>query len=200
MRRFERGEVYPRVGGGAEEKGDGASGDAGLSPRGRGSPRLRLRMRSRVGSIPAWAGEPSRSPGSRRRCTVYPRVGGGARAVGDRGGVVKGLSPRGRGSRRPAIVTQLGRRSIPAWAGEPACSASFVALYSVYPRVGGGTHFVGLGTPLRRGLSPRGRGSRGPRGADGRGIWSIPAWAGELPIRAAGPEHPAVYPRVGGGA
>ena len=69
----------------------------------------------------------------------------------------------------------------------------------VYPRVGGGNVVVSFALRDEFGLSPRGRGkrlrhqSRQPR----RG--SIPAWAGETPIRYILSSYAKVYPRVGGG-
>ena len=56
----------------------------GLSPRGRGNPIVRMPGMARyiiVGSIPAWAGEPSDLDDRGQRqpvaSLVYPRVGGG---------------------------------------------------------------------------------------------------------------------------
>ena len=52
-----------------------------------------------TGSIPAWAGEPTKGKDQQGQSKVYPRVGGGTL-------VVKG-------------VVQESSWSIPAWAGEP---------------------------------------------------------------------------------
>ena len=160
--------VYPRVGGGTR----GPTGPAdcpmsqGLSPRGRGNRSLIVAIRAsrsgvypRVGggtmkpvvapargegSIPAWAGEPTRASRTAGRSRVYPRVGGGT-TVGRAGcRCSRGLSPRGRGNRR--VRCGPGRRfgSIPAWAGEPMSYDDEVSSNShrVYPRVGGGTKFA----------------------------------------------------------
>ena len=90
-------------------------------------------------------------------------------------------------------------RSIPAWAGEPGLPTIPAAATWVYPRVGGGTLLNNGDHELSLGLSPRGRGNRRCRTSAGRGVGSIPAWAGE-PIQVLGTTNPEeVYPRVGGG-
>ena len=52
----------------------------------------------------------------------------------------------------------LASRSIPAWAGETACSSSPSYASRVYPRVGGGNGDDDMDTMAIGGLSPRGRG------------------------------------------
>ena len=69
--------VYPRVGGGTQISEWADYGVAGLSPRGRGNPNLRVGRLWRGRSIPAWAGEPKSQSGQTMAWPVYPRVGGG---------------------------------------------------------------------------------------------------------------------------
>ena len=172
----------------------------GLSPRGRGSLLRNEYELVDFGSIPAWAGEPSRRPWSTCRIRVYPRVGGGARWIYRDVSQRQGLSPRGRGSRRGSIADRRSLGSIPAWAGEPASRRHRHYRTGVYPRVGGGAWLDRSDDRQAEGLSPRGRGS--PEGVvvtfkmDG----SIPAWAGEPQISASVASLSRVYPRVGGGA
>ena len=109
----------------------------------------------------------------------------------------EGLSPRGRGNHAVGHADVLDLGSIPAWAGEPHDCGGAADYPRVYPRVGGGT-FAPLAPSLPQtglsprgrgnrddlvtlacGLSPRGRGNRGARLPFGRGLRSIPAWAGE---------------------
>ena len=124
----------------------GRSPICGLSPRGRGNlVRLAAAWNCLCRSIPAWAGEPV----DHSRCRsifpdrVYPRVGGGTRPgqadYPARPALRYGLSPRGRGNRRCWDGEYTGSRSIPAWAGEPSCTARSPFQPGVYPRVGGGT-------------------------------------------------------------
>ena len=114
-----RWQVYPRVGGETGYPRGAPGAIDGLSPRGRGN-RLAARSKARrYGSIPAWAGKPPTAPcrGSVER--VYPRVGGET-YISRRGiGEIQGLSPRGRGNRRPGAAAAAGDGSIPAWAGKP---------------------------------------------------------------------------------
>ena len=90
----------------------------GLSPRGRGKQRRRRRGRGGGGSIPAWAGETEARMARMRTGGVYPRVGGGNRALLAHPAEKAGLSPRGRGKRPVGIARIALQGSIPAWAGE----------------------------------------------------------------------------------
>ena len=152
--------VYPRVCGGTILGNIGANPALGLSPRVRGNlPRCRqCRQPSR--SIPACAGEPSRSSKSQTPSRVYPRVCGGTRRpdaviaaapmVYPRvcGGTrptrkpthtTEGLSPRVRGNPDVPVDVPVHDRSIPACAGEPLARRPVVRPAGVYPRVCGGT-------------------------------------------------------------
>ena len=53
-----RNRVYPRVGGGTVDSESESVSVSGLSPRGRGNRDDPTGRRDRIGSIPAWAGEP----------------------------------------------------------------------------------------------------------------------------------------------
>ena len=171
--------VYPRVGGGAGSSRGRRRTSAGLSPRGRGSLHRVAARRQHGGSIPAWAGEPRQEERLRATSRVYPRVGGGALFVTLESGTERGLSPRGRGSPRRHVHGRGLRGSIPAWAGEPTRRAGTWTASRVYPRVGGGAVHTRASPCPRRGLSPRGRGSRLVVADHSRGRRSIPAWAGE---------------------
>ena len=162
--------------------------DSGLSPRMRGNPPHHSRTprahagelwpnRYRFRSIPAHAGEPSRSPG-------------------------QGLSPRMRGNHLDIGV--LG--SIPAHAGEPMQVGFTVRAYRVYPRACGGTTSATLGRahagePPGRfdGLSPRMRGNRKPTCRPRMRVSSVypRACGGTREARAFG-DLPGLSPRMRG--
>ena len=129
--------VYPRVGGEPPNFTHAATGGMGLSPRGRGTPKLGSPARSIGGSIPAWAGNPRARLSWQSWLTVYPRVGGEPQHRAPRPLMSQGLSPRGRGTPigQRFVVPCLG--SIPAWAGNPSSPSSSSGTSSVYPRVGG---------------------------------------------------------------
>ena len=89
-------------------------------------------------SIPAWAGETDEYRICHVLPEVYPRVGGGNSRWICNLPLYRGLSPRGRGKQRCRKYDKYKRGSIPAWAGETACSSVGSAANWVYPRVGGG--------------------------------------------------------------
>ena len=92
--------------------------DNGLSPRMRGNLPITNRGIVRLGSIPAYAGEPRLSAVTQYVRRVYPRVCGGTAAVLLPSPGSGGLSPRMRGN--PMAAGAGGARgSIPAYAGEP---------------------------------------------------------------------------------
>ena len=131
--------VYPRVGGGTSRFGGQQPQCQGLSPRGRGN-HVHVDTPFRwAGSIPAWAGEPTRKLVIVNMSKVYPRVGGGTTPLPGGGSAAGGLSPRGRGNLGRVLEGQSEDGSIPAWAGEPASCTSAGTWSWVYPRVGGGT-------------------------------------------------------------
>ena len=90
--------VYPRVCGGTG--GGAAVGMAalGLSPRMRGNLQLIRHNHADVGSIPAYAGEPSSGGQYGNDRQVYPRVCGGTARTGPVSAQKVGLSPRMRGN------------------------------------------------------------------------------------------------------
>ena len=187
------------MGGGNQAGAAVGAGHHGLSPRGRGKPRLWSARLQRLGSIPAWAGETESSFNYGRDLGVYPRVGGGNawwRQYRDRG---YGLSPRGRGKLCAGSDDGADDGSIPAWAGETKYRALKASRSAVYPRVGGGNGF-GVGRPYPgQGLSPRGRGKPAGTRYSVTLTGSIPAWAGETRRLLFRQRSDRVYPRVGGG-
>ena len=72
-----------------------------------------------MGSIPAWAGQPSANCYLMSLLKVYPRVGGATPSNSDVTQQKNGLSPRGRGNPGRAQARPCSSRSIPAWAGQP---------------------------------------------------------------------------------
>ena len=121
----------------------------------------------------------------------------------------KGLSPRVRGNQSEGIAVHLGKRSIPACAGEPltrqrgiqilAAATNVLAQPEVYPRVCGGTIRTSVRINGADGLSPRVRGNLFKGIVDDGIDGSIPACAGEPGRRQCGENQITVYPRVCGG-
>ena len=171
------------------------------------------------GSIPACAGEPSPPTSPPPRTPVYPRVCGGTQVTPQplgrpcglsprvRGTVrfvgapypAPGLSPRVRGNPNAIAITPVISGSIPACAGEPGKRTPRAALFTVYPRVCGGTLAEEVAWESAAGLSPRVRGNlMGGRAGVGSER-SIPACAGEPIARRLPLTKEPVYPRVCGG-
>ena len=191
--------VYPRVCGGTLFLGSRMSPWTGLSPRVRGNRVTTWRAYWIRRSIPACAGEPNcclnRVPASR----VYPRVCGGTTSAAANGRRRKGLSPRVRGNRHGTDLCGPWQRSIPACAGEPPISYTSHIAVLVYPRVCGGTPLTAQSAEFLIGLSPRVRGNPTCTIAPSCGGGSIPACAGEPPLRYVPADVCSVYPRVCGG-
>ena len=114
--------VYPRVGGGNTLVNSAADFAQGLSPRGRGKRHRDNRGFDEGWSIPAWAGEKSRTACKAAPSAVYPRVGGGNPIHSYRELHLRGLSPRGRGKPVTGVAEDESAGSIPAWAGETRLS------------------------------------------------------------------------------
>ena len=112
--------VYPRVCGGTPSSPAAFSARRGLSPRMRGNPTFMAAGRKPEWSIPAYAGEPPPGLGKPAAVCLYPRVCGGTAVRRYRDAYQRGLSPRMRGNPTPSAKEYNGRRSIPAYAGEPA--------------------------------------------------------------------------------
>ena len=151
--------VYPRVGGATLVIGSVLRIILGLSPRGRGNRSGSGQGQMPLGSIPAWAGQPTLGFSTAATQMVYPRVGGATAADNGLNYQGVGLSPRGRGNQSEICPHRRLPRSI--------------------PRVGGATNqryalIVGF-----LGLSPRGRGNQAQRLECQTFRQSIPAWAGQ---------------------
>ena len=190
--------VYPRVGGETTRSRKSRRTVDGLSPRGRGNRRTGTGYDGSQWSIPAWAGKPDPRRPTSTSAGVYPRVGGETMLGVVIDGLLRGLSPRGRGNLGTAESGVAYRWSIPAWAGKPSCSRRRSPALRVYPRVGGETKVSSPSTKGTEGLSPRGRGNP-PRSRSRRGrSRSIPAWAGKPRRLSIGRCERGVYPRVGG--
>ena len=114
---------------------------------------------------------------------VYPRVCGGTRGLASYLYWPVGLSPRVRGNPRAPPRTVSSPRSIPACAGEPGRPDDDAGLMEVYPRVCGGTILDLAEREQLPGLSPRVRGNQDLRQHVLYLTRSIPACAGEPPLR-----------------
>ena len=164
------GESYPRL--------TTSSIRAGPSPRVRGIHRHGWSRAAGSGSIPAGAGNPR--PTGRRdlRQRVHPRGCGESRSMPRGSWSSSGPSPRVRGILPLLGPQKVGRRSIPAGAGNPCRGPTRRAAARVHPRGCGESSGKPTAVAARRGPSPRVRGIRGRRAWRTVGLGSIPAGAG----------------------
>ncbi len=175
-------------------------GGTGPSPPTRGSREGNARTISRLGSIPAHAGEPRSRGATPTGGRVHPRPRGGAARVLCAAMGRVGPSPPTRGSHRARDRARGHRRSIPAHAGEPAKHSTNAAVDRVHPRPRGGARSSSSTRGGSTGPSPPTRGSRAGR-VHGEGLsGSIPAHAGEPPPPPAASDARWVHPRPRGGA
>ena len=172
----------------------------GLSPRVRGKRYAGSVLPGAERSIPACAGEAVGANVIDDAGQVYPRVCGGSGRVNDGRPGRNGLSPRVRGKLAGGVFLGGRHRSIPACAGEARCGGQRYCADAVYPRVCGGSRISMVVRHWGDGLSPRVRGKPAAcRQSRGRGR-SIPACAGEAPMRCSPAPGFRVYPRVCGGS
>ena len=176
--------VYPRVCGGTGFLMVATILNSGLSPRVRGNHRT-ITGRGGLGrSIPACAGEPATRANRAAPQSVYPRVCGGTPRSIRSANPETGLSPRVRGNL--VVPSPIGARkgSIPACAGEPGKREESNDRPGVYPRVCGGTAADASNSRTYNGLSPRVRGNLNVVERANQVDGSIPACAGEPPLRS----------------
>ena len=172
-------EVYPRVCGGTEERGDAEMFAEGLSPRVRGN-------------------RPDQD-GRDRNNRVYPRVCGGTGVGVGCVGAACGLSPRVRGNRCWRWWDWHRRGSIPACAGEPPCDNSNTCpTHGLSPRVRGNPPSQ-MSEPETAGSIPAVRGTNSRRCIRRSSEGLIPACAGEPGRSGLRSRSSKVYPRVCGG-
>ena len=190
--------VHPRVCGEPSVQGGEPPGRAGPSPRVRGTLRHAARARDRRRSIPACAGNPPTAARRPKRAQVHPRVCGEPLHSHARDHAVTGPSPRVRGTRRPAGVGAGRGGSIPACAGNPTCTRAARGSSRVHPRVCGEPRGRRAAEWIRRGPSPRVRGTPCVAAGDSWCVRSIPACAGNPGRGHLRARQWRVHPRVCG--
>ena len=192
-------EVYPRPRGGTVHVHVLRPSALGLSPPTRGNRPCPCPEALCPGSIPAHAGEPSRSTTTGNTSGVYPRPRGGTLRRCPRRPCGCGLSPPTRGNLL-AVSRELWRvRSIPAHAGEPGLDAEEDAEDRVYPRPRGGTFERVTCSSVGGGLSPPTRGNPPNQPFAPAPVRSISAHAGEPRRGGRRSRIRRVYPRPRGG-
>jgi len=170
----------------------------GSSPRVRGTGQHTVSEIASIRFIPACAGNGNRSICTIGRGAVHPRVCGERPTQIGPMNSMNGSSPRVRGTGVDIEEDLVGRRFIPACAGNGRIIACERVLMTVHPRVCGERLWWAASDEARNGSSPRVRGTGGlsfPLHGLGR---FIPACAGNGFIRAMPCCACLVHPRVCG--
>ena len=164
----------------------------------RGNRRHHQGRRTRLGPIPACAGQPQQIAERLCRCGAYPRVCGATSTAWRVTSKWKGLSPRVRGN--PAALSSCAKSwgPIPACAGQPLSAEALVGRAGAYPRVCGATAISFQGNLRSMGLSPRVRGNQGRQDLSPDRQWPIPACAGQPSMTRWSASRTGAYPRVCG--
>ena len=168
----------------------------GSSPRVRGTLLGTAPYAGRPGIIPACAGNTRLIDGGGDEGGDHPRVCGEHGTADITGAGISGSSPRVRGTRIQRADHSRDAGIIPACAGNTHEVLSNSRKTRDHPRVCGEHLVFGCVAVMRRGSSPRVRGTRDHVGNFGAGLGIIPACAGNTSIleHAAGSrrDHPRV--------
>ena len=171
--------VYPRLRGGSYSLPILGIDIWGLSPPTRGIRAVGRNAARLPRSIPAYAGDPGAATARTAPHTVYPRLRGGSRVTAVYATSPQGLSPPTRGIQSGAWDIRAGRRSIPAYAGDPTIATLVAGSLRVYPRLRGGSRRGSGKGRVVYGLSPPTRGILALAERVGNNGGSIPAYAGD---------------------
>ena len=164
----------------------------------RGTRDCELQTAERVGIIPAYAGNTSQPRQSPSKPRDHPRVCG--EHTGHLAAIIliRGSSPRMRGTLPCLGASHVGRGIIPAYAGNTGLNDSLRGITGDHPRVCG-EHFSTPRLSFRReGSSPRMRGTRVETLCFSAFFGIIPAYAGNTEAVRARLETVRDHPRVCG--
>ena len=192
------GPGHPRAGGERYPGAEDTYGDAGPSPRGRGTQERTAWREYADRAIPARAGNAEPRGGLRGARPGHPRAGG-ERA--DDNAVeldTLGPSPRGRGTRVVRCGRRQPHRAIPARAGNAGGGPRAPSATPGHPRAGGERSPPPGSDPDNAGPSPRGRGTHAPCSARASRLRAIPARAGNAARCASHACQSPGHPRAGG--
>ena len=171
---------------------------SGSSPRARGTLPRRVRPLDAGRIIPACAGNTSLCTRSEASRPDHPRVRGEHGTVARWVGASGGSSPRARGTPDARTTARVGRRIIPACAGNTHACRSLDARQTDHPRVRGEHPLDRVDRRRCGGSSPRARGTHVLHRPEGSRRRIIPACAGNTLLRSTLTTTPTDHPRVRG--
>ncbi len=197
-RRASRGRFIPAHAGNTSDNAVSVASGSGSSPRTRGTQFIMMGGEGNNRFIPAHAGNTRDEFGEVAFEPVHPRARGEHPHPLLGGGCSVGSSPRTRGTPIVDDHAAVGRRFIPAHAGNTSRLRSRLLLHPVHPRARGEHCPPVRGVTDRRGSSPRTRGTR-RRLPDRQGSARfIPAHAGNTSCHGIARPWISVHPRARG--
>ena len=170
----------------------------GSSPRMRGTPLVVWGDSCDEGIIPAYAGNTPRAAWTPRSCRDHPRVCGEHIIILQILTVIRGSSPRMRGTQILRKHDHIGRGIIPAYAGNTDWTVYDPVRHGDHPRVcGEHPSYMSQGR-YEVGSSPRMRGTQRAITLVGHCGGIIPAYAGNTSASPCRPNSVRDHPRVCG--
>ena len=191
-------EDHPRVCGEHAQETERRAQESGSSPRMRGTPSGHIQTDTRLGIIPAYAGNTLRKTKRTARARDHPRVCGEHPYTSRYNQAYSGSSPRMRGTQTMADQPQATPGIIPAYAGNTCLWQQRTRVLRDHPRVCG-EHPTCLSKSSNvLGSSPRMRGTPQQIQHGVRGLGIIPAYAGNTRTHCSQPKEVRDHPRVCG--
>ena len=129
---------------------------------------------------------------------VHPRIRGERQRARTPVTASIGSSPHTRGTLAGAGLPHLGKRFIPAYAGNAAAAPQTSSRVAVHPRIRGERRVISDRVASRVGSSPHTRGTRAGSDESHPHGRFIPAYAGNAPLMPRSPTGATVHPRIRG--
>ena len=190
--------VHPRIRGERFVAVTGCVAILGSSPHTRGTHGRGQRPRDDRRFIPAYAGNAAVSIAVRSGRPVHPRIRGERMTTARRRWAMPGSSPHTRGTRGGCHQSRLGKRFIPAYAGNARKRSARSRGRAVHPRIRGERPQLMTQWPPLCGSSPHTRGTRRCGLCRVRVVRFIPAYAGNASDRLRPIWTGTVHPRIRG--
>ena len=194
----EDGPVHPRIRGERHLELNMNNIELGSSPHTRGTRIDADRYRPNTRFIPAYAGNAPRMPRRPTRSPVHPRIRGERKTSDLCKQHPDGSSPHTRGTLHRNVRNLVGRRFIPAYAGNASSACGQRSCSPVHPRIRGEREVLKKRVLVIDGSSPHTRGTPEPTTRLRSEVRFIPAYAGNASCCLCIPSLNTVHPRIRG--
>ena len=194
----EDGPVHPRIRGERHLELNMNNIELGSSPHTRGTRIDADRYRPNTRFIPAYAGNAPRMPRRPTRSPVHPRIRGERKTSDLCKQHPDGSSPHTRGTLHRNVRNLVGRRFIPAYAGNASSACGQRSCSPVHPRIRGEREVLKKRVLVIDGSSPHTRGTPEPTTRLRSEVRFIPAYAGNATGGRETWSHSTVHPRIRG--